>query len=89
MRRVARRRAPHLELELRAKQGSVRNPQRPGLLTAANWLRSLFSAAPGQGEAFVTERGKVGRIIRVRMCGSCPKGMTECYDIEWHEDYLD
>lgn len=81
------RRTPQAELELRAEQGSVRNPQRPGLKSAAAYIRALFASVPGEGEAFITETGKMGRLGPPQMCGSAPHGMRRCYPVTWAEDY--
>lgn len=80
---MARSRAPYIELMLRAMQGGSKNVMRPGLECASVWLRALFSRAPDvEGEAFITETGRVGRITSSRMCGDT-RGMTLCYDIVW------
>lgn len=60
-----------------------------GLRTATAFLRNFFAHVPGEGEAFVTENGKTGRIGRSLMCGSCPEGMVRCYRIQWSEEYKD
>lgn len=74
-----------MELKLRAMQGGGKNFKGPGLSDAADFLKGLFTLAPGTGgDAFVTESGRIGRIIRKRMCGDT-RGMTPCYDIEWLE----
>jgi hypothetical protein len=84
---MTRRRSPHAELQMKADQGGGGNPQYPGLRAAALYIRNLFGKIPGEGEAFVTETGKLGRLGPSQMCGSAPHGMRKCYPVTWAEDY--
>lgn len=85
---MMRRRAPQAELELQAMQTGAHNPRYPGLKQAANFIRSAFAAIPGEGEAFITETGKRGRLGPSQMCGSAPHGMRKCYPVTWSGEEL-